>query len=1762
MKRTGDIVKIPVYYTDGSTGAPIIEVEKEDSRFKIYPFTLDGKGTGVATFTTSPTSKPSYYVYVEYVGNSLDEIKNFTFKINPEFQTELTISINKVADNTSTKQNGVLFNKDADNNFLLEKLEVDDEAPFGLIQTNPMLTGNVKITVDSNNDLSLNSLNASPELTQQKYKKFKISKDGSYDSDLYKFFDSGKTPKQIVFKVYQESDYLSTFKELSFQYNRFYTAGFKRTDSKLYEEEFSIFAPVWIYNTIPKYFVIFKTKGAVNESTYSGKSFDINEDIIKNSEIVKTIQVRDSNIGKYLAKSINIQGRTNPLKVNFDKNGFTKFCGFNYTTGTYNEASEILTDFYSKEVPIIKFDDYITQGFFRNNIVSSNMFNLEFLFDDDTSNVYEMNRYFGLYCDEIPLAEFSLDQPSQESSSNTPSPRLNQLSLNSDWDFIQNNNSGIELFANKDSILVLTGNSTESIFSSIIEPIESVGNKLHIFIPGDFLARGIANRSVTIDNKNGYSFNAIIENIIYDELNKKTELIIDFAYTNASTIADTLLSFADGGTVNFYEELEAKDYSLKLFDNKFLNNRFIVVKDKLNNFFNVKDFSFSSIRKNLEVHDSVKITLFDKKVNIGNLKGTFEIATQTTADLSSSSRATIDIEITKFLKPGDYFEVFWPNSGASLDGMPNRWRVCVNNTGLLSGQMWPFQSLMSDEKGEFFQFNIDGGDETSELKDISSLIVTAFNKFENRSFECFSTLNKILFRSKEAGEFGNSHSLKIFVDENSVKVCNVVPTLTSERIYSFAGGSSVTNSIASISNDVAKGILDDELFSSLSLKVSLRKRFVDGVSLNYSCSDDEKLFSSVSNIVLDSQNQGFYTTFDSKITSYKIYKPTLNILSLYELKGLDTSIETSDYSRNYFDEIKFNTAHLDNYIIINPNAEIGKPGPSNPEVIQEFRVKIAESNFKNSELLYAYDGEYIYELYRDVNGIVIGFDTGTQSITQFPRFVPVGPFLENSKNFKYVVCPNPLILLNNPVINDIVKDNARQVLPPPHTKFPEQIDHIYLDQPNQQSFVDVDNFKGFSSLTDILTSEEHDLFVNLSKEGDPSRYAINVIDSEYDRLAEDKFSKFALTSKIVPYISKWISKGKDVRDNNYRFNLSRSFGLYGFAPVDADDYSPSSFSNEFPFISNLPYIPVNEKSNLSSYIFDNIERYDFTSSDFDFFSEYFNSGFPLDKIKSLGTSNYVSTELVNNDRKYSTFEYNDTKSRSEVFFRGSLLYSSDRALDGYKFSVVYNQMHEYKGNDIEYETIINRKFKFIVIKINLYMHTNSLGGLSYIDLYCMKTEASKITSEQNGRRQVFFTRASKKDKNSKDLIINVSGVACSLQDSIVTPNETTNLLFLNGTSASGGGSLTGETWNNSRDTDLLKSAKFNNFLQTFKIGKSGTEILENGSINLGYEFSLDYESPKKILRNDMLYPTSDEAKPKEYLKSPVVDIKYNDLQTNDYLFRYDGEFSPKFNNILSFSIIEDSEFEFYTGKRFFRKNTKFTNKFILEEYFNKISEQEILKIGKGSGFYSVYPAVDEVSIDKVSSNVFSSTWDSKFYRKYTTVSDFSEINGIQNLKESPNLFGGKSFKLPNTYNLYEYKADEIKVVEADSSVTITIDILSRIKREILNDQRFINEFEKYANLIKIPLNEFMLSYFTLNIIPLLFVNDVSVYLKQTPLLINPTIEYLNDLTFDESGLVLENYSLKKDVKITYNSNLNISFTIQKDSRYFTSIGFGLELLVV
>ena len=390
---------------------------------------------------------------------------------------------------------------------------------FSILRANPKISGNVKITIDSSQNLWLNSIDSNDQISKSKYKGFKISSNSDYSQDLYKFFDKGRTPEEFVFGIKNQDSPVETFvSHFEDQYDGFYSAGASTLISDIYKENFSYFSPFWLGKKIPGHFVIYRIDDPIDFSYINpvtsleiGKSYKVvdssnsgysiissninyqsgsifvatsndfstvsgegniisldpnyNYDLLndpinhfQNKILPKTSIVtsydlsENSEIGKYLRKIQNsVNYKETLADIRFEENLMSYYHGVNYSNGVYDIKGEYLYDFYTNPTTQIEFDEFITDGFSRNGIISYKYLNLEFLFDDTEAPLYSINRYFGVFVDEIPTGSFRLKGSEffnkSYISGNTPEPKTpTYVSDTMESSFYQENESGIRLF--------------------------------------------------------------------------------------------------------------------------------------------------------------------------------------------------------------------------------------------------------------------------------------------------------------------------------------------------------------------------------------------------------------------------------------------------------------------------------------------------------------------------------------------------------------------------------------------------------------------------------------------------------------------------------------------------------------------------------------------------------------------------------------------------------------------------------------------------------------------------------------------------------------------------------------------------------------------------------------------------------------------------------------------------------------------------------------------------------------------------------------------------------------------------------------------------------------------------------------------------------------------------------------------------------------------------------------------------------------------
>ena len=346
-----------------------------------------------------------------------------------------------------------------------------------MLGTNPKLTGNIKIIVDSKEDLYFDSFEADYNLMNSKYKRKKIDKNSYYPYDIRKVF--GDLPSDSLYKVKEHIFNNKTEDPLS-QYNMFYNAGAEYIQSKLYNEKIRFLAPLHLGNNIPDNFVIFANDNyKINTKNNNFKDF------LKDSRIVKTFSLNEnSNIGTYIRNFIGDGNyKQQSLEVLYKNYEISKWVGIDYKNGLITNKGEFLFDVIEKNnFSNIELDEYITNGFERNNLIYHRLLNIEYLFDDVEASNHSLTSYFGLYLADNEIQELNMNfeslriEPNDILENNNFSVEGNYISVESETIINGVPGSAFSQLNIADTICTINGENNYKLKVNKITPEGSVFN--------------------------------------------------------------------------------------------------------------------------------------------------------------------------------------------------------------------------------------------------------------------------------------------------------------------------------------------------------------------------------------------------------------------------------------------------------------------------------------------------------------------------------------------------------------------------------------------------------------------------------------------------------------------------------------------------------------------------------------------------------------------------------------------------------------------------------------------------------------------------------------------------------------------------------------------------------------------------------------------------------------------------------------------------------------------------------------------------------------------------------------------------------------------------------------------------------------------------------------------------------------------------------------------------------------------------------------
>ena len=1175
---------------------------------------------------------------------------------------------------------------------------IKQNSSFGVLRANPRISGNVKITVDSNSGIWLNSIDSNQEMSNSSYKAFRISSDSSYDKDLFKFFNEGKTPSQFVFGLLGEGGTVQNqINDLSDSYNFFYSSGVSPLISERYSEDFSYLAPIWLGDDIPDHFVIFKVNDPIDYSyevpvtiLELGKSYKVLRDtetdidpgpvtpyqilsdgeiyndgdifvattfnfnvvqgtgkvilldpnfniglaedtetrfydkILPKSTVVASFDLTgNSKIGKYLRKIKTTPGYTDSLiDARFEENQLTTFNGVNYSVGIFDKKGDFLIDYFKAPESQIGFENYITNGFRNNGIISYKLLNLEFLFNDNDSENYTINRYFGLYVNSPEMANFKLDGnalfKSQGVSGNTPVPEKNNKGYyDQETLYTQYNDNGVRLYIEPSKVSGVIPNSNDV---NILEQ-----SKL-------FWIKDKFDNFYSLKRDENYLASSPLPSYsVYGLPGSENEIVIQNRSVDLSVFTGQ-------------DKKTRKQYPGVSTGEKGRAYSVIKVAGELNNF-NENAFIF-----------------YNPLGFYGN--------------------------------PGEKYDII---KASDLSSSIDEWG--------------PGSFYAQDNAYYYHPFGTN--------EEIASALSGVFNSFNYNSFESFSSGGEVVIRINAPGTQENKkYQLDFFQDftllqrmpdtERGKIFINEKDACDINKRQPFIGGSNYSNTrvkikiedankieigktyIETVKNTSTDSFSNLPEYSNKSASVVIGKyRFVDQYAID-SKKDIVGLKDFETHATIEIANFTESIAFGSSktISAFENYDISLGVFSFYGLREIDMDFWYSQYGYTPTQEYY---KHLDTQ----PNGTTKIVAGKTYFVSDGASINYNTNNINGPDFFIGVPGEEEYEL---ING-----STGAES--------NVFPTLSSRANITSSITP-------------LSFDNS--------------------------FYPDLDSFPGFYGIQALE-------FIDDEVGIDTKNKQLNFgkLDSEYDYTLDNYNPEYALDSRVNPYITKWVYRGgTDIRGNGYRLNSNIAFNPLNFSPsFFRRSQDPQYFTHEWYQLQKPPYSLPEEplhtdKSYLSGEIIESLLT-DANPSLRDYFLDYFS-------IEGEDFNTYypgsTTIDKIDLTERYSIFDFNSSSGYSETLFRGakvrikrtftdytqgeSVNYISDDSFyDEYKFSCVIRPVKNIKEEiqtPVKIKVLENRTFKNITFVIEIVIDDervlnfedispeNQYLDLDYFLLYSLK----------------------------------------------------------------------------------------------------------------------------------------------------------------------------------------------------------------------------------------------------------------------------------------------------------------------------------------------------------------------------------------------------------------------------------------------------------
>ena len=269
---------------------------------------------------------------------------------------------------------------------------------MSLQHTNVRMSGNHKLVWKSDSELFIESISSDDYISAKTFKNIAVDINQGYRHNLYMFFQKVAKRSSIWNVKTVEARKSENFSD---QYQDMYKWGAYTETNDLIDKRFRFFAPLWTYRDLPDRFLIFRCPRT---------SYTRARNYLMNGQLVLAVDMSvNSTYGRYLRTlTDDVNFKDYCLFANFNES-FIRYYGIDINSGKFKFNTEADLDSYlANERTIQEWNNAITNGWMRGELLCPNILNLEFAFDDPTAPE-GFNSYVGVYVKDNEITHDEAD---------------------------------------------------------------------------------------------------------------------------------------------------------------------------------------------------------------------------------------------------------------------------------------------------------------------------------------------------------------------------------------------------------------------------------------------------------------------------------------------------------------------------------------------------------------------------------------------------------------------------------------------------------------------------------------------------------------------------------------------------------------------------------------------------------------------------------------------------------------------------------------------------------------------------------------------------------------------------------------------------------------------------------------------------------------------------------------------------------------------------------------------------------------------------------------------------------------------------------------------------------------------------------------------------------------------------------------------------------------------------------------------------------